>query len=57
MGQLDQYQHDKLRQRHADLENRIHKEYSRRLPDDQALKQLKLEKLYVKEQLDRLAAP
>lgn len=55
MGQLDKASFEKLRQRHADLENRIHREYTRRRPDDMALKQMKLEKLYVKEQLDRLS--
>lgn len=56
MGQLDQYAFDKLRQRHADLEDRITREHARRRPDDQALKQMKIEKLYVKEELDRMAA-
>lgn len=43
-----------LRQRHADIETMIRAEYGRPRPDDLTLKRLKLEKLYVKEQLDRM---
>ncbi|HYH19542.1 MAG TPA: YdcH family protein [Azospirillum sp.] len=43
-----------LRQRHADIETMIRTEYGRPRPDDLTLKRLKLEKLYVKEQLDRM---
>jgi hypothetical protein len=45
---------DALRQRHADIETMIRAEYGRPRPDDLTLKRLKLEKLYVKEQLDRM---
>ena len=41
-----------LRQRHADIDAMIRAEYGRPKPDDLMLKRLKLEKLYVKEQLD-----
>ncbi|WP_286192139.1 YdcH family protein [Roseomonas genomospecies 6] len=44
-----------LRQRHAALDARIHAEYSHTHPDDLALKRLKLEKLRLKEEIDRLA--
>ncbi len=43
---------DTLRQRHAELEDMLRAEYGRARPDDMTLKRLKLEKLYVKEQLD-----
>lgn len=42
-----------LRRRHAELEAMLRAEYGRPKPDDMALKRLKLEKLYVKERLDR----
>ena len=42
-----------LRQRHAELEAMLRTEYGRPKPDDMTLKRLKLEKLYVKEWLDR----
>lgn len=43
-----------LRQRHADIEGMIRAEYGRPRPDDLTLKRLKIEKLHVKEQLDRM---
>lgn len=45
---------DALRHRHAELEAQLRAEYGRARPDDLALKRLKLEKLHVREQLDRL---
>lgn len=42
-----------LRQRHAELEAMLRVEYGRPRPDDMALKRLKMEKLLVKEMLDR----
>lgn len=43
-----------LRHRHAELEAQLRAEYGRARPDDLTLKRLKLEKLYVKERLDRM---
>jgi len=43
-----------LRHRHAELEAQLRAEYGRARPDDLTLKRLKLEKLYVKERLDRV---
>lgn len=57
MGMLDPTAADSLRRRHADLEGKIRTEYARAKPDDLMLKTLKLEKLYVKEQMDRLTYP
>ncbi len=42
-----------LRRRHAELDAKLRAEYGRPKPDDIALKRLKLEKLYVKEEMDR----
>lgn len=45
---------DSLRERHAMLETRIHEEDVRPRPDDGALSRLKVEKLHVKEEMERL---
>lgn len=45
---------DALRERHAALENRILDEDSRPLPDADQLHRLKVEKLHVKEEMERL---
>jgi len=45
-----------LRERHAALEMRIADEDSRPRPDSDALMRLKLEKLRVKEEMERLRA-
>ncbi len=43
-----------LKDRHASLEDRIHTEDTRPRPDGDALTRLKLEKLRLKEEMDRL---
>lgn len=43
-----------LKSKHHMLETKIHNEEKRPLPSDYLLKQLKVEKLHVKEELDRL---
>lgn len=43
-----------LRERHAHLDARIQAEYSHAHPDDTMLKRLKLAKLRLKEEIDRL---
>lgn len=45
---------ESLRQRHAMLDEHIRREHGRARPDDLALRQMKLEKLYLKEEIDRL---
>lgn len=47
---------ESLKERHAALEMRIADEDSRPRPDSDALMRLKLEKLRVKEELERLRA-
>jgi hypothetical protein len=47
---------DALKFRHASLEARISEEDRRPRPDDGALSRLKLEKLRLKEQMERLKA-
>jgi hypothetical protein len=46
---------DSLKSRHASLETRIAEEDHRPLPDSGALSRLKLEKLRLKEEMERLA--
>jgi hypothetical protein len=43
-----------LKERHASLDTRIHEEDSRPRPDDSAIARLKLEKLRLKEEMERL---
>ncbi len=45
---------DQLRERHAALEARISEEDHRPRPDSEALTRLKLEKLHLKEEMERL---
>ena len=45
---------DALQQRHASLENRISDEDQRPQPDSDALSRLKIEKLHVKEEMERI---
>jgi len=45
---------DALRERHASLELRIVDEDGRPQPDTEALKRLKIEKLHVKEEMEKL---
>jgi hypothetical protein len=45
---------DALRERHASLESRIMDEDQRPRPDSQTLTRLKIEKLRVKEEIERL---
>ncbi len=45
---------ESLKGRHASLETRIHAEDSRPRPDDESLHKLKLEKLRLKEEMERL---
>jgi hypothetical protein len=45
-----------LRKKHEKLEERIHAETNRAARDDQAIKRMKLEKLYVQEEIQRLRA-
>jgi len=47
---------DVLKERHASLDTRIHEEDSRPRPDDGAISRLKLEKLRLKEEMERLKA-
>lgn len=47
---------ESLKERHAALETRIADEDSRPRPDSDALMRLKLEKLRVKEEIERLRA-
>lgn len=47
---------DALKERHASLETRIFDEDHRPSPDPQALTRLKLEKLRLKEEMERLRA-
>jgi hypothetical protein len=47
---------DQLRDRHAALEARIAEEDHRPRPDSAALTKLKLEKLHLKEEMERLRA-
>ncbi|HYG87975.1 MAG TPA: YdcH family protein [Azospirillum sp.] len=44
-----------LRNRHAALDDKIRLEQARVLPDTQALARMKLDKLHVKEEIERLA--
>jgi len=48
---------DSLRSRHAALDRAIREEQARPAPDSVALRRLKAEKLLVKEEIDRTAAP
>jgi hypothetical protein len=50
----DQMPLDVMRERHAFLDSMIRAEYARPRPDDGTLRYLKLEKLHVKEEIDRL---
>lgn len=45
---------DSLRERHASLEARISEEDHRPRPDSDTLTRLKIEKLHVKEEIERL---
>ena len=45
---------ESLKGRHATLESRIHDEDTRPRPNDDALNRLKLEKLRLKDELERL---
>jgi hypothetical protein len=45
---------DALKERHASLENRILDEDQRPRPDDGTLARLKIEKLHVKDEIERL---
>ena len=45
---------ESLRQRHAALEGRIFDEDHRPKPDSEALTRLKLEKLHVKDEMERI---
>ena len=47
---------DALQQRHASLETRIFDEDHRPLPDTSALIKLKLQKLHIKEEMERIRA-
>ena len=47
---------DALQQRHASLETRIFDEDHRPLPDTRALIKLKLQKLHIKEEMERIRA-
>lgn len=47
---------ESLKERHADLEGRIADEDQRPRPDSDVLMRLKLEKLRVKEEIERLRA-
>jgi hypothetical protein len=48
---------ESLKERHATLESRIADEDHRPRPDDTVLARLKVEKLRLKEELERLAHP
>jgi len=43
-----------LRQRHADLEDRIQQENARPHPDDERIAELKREKLRIKDEMERM---
>jgi hypothetical protein len=45
---------ESLKERHAALEMRIADEDQRPMPDTETLKRLKIEKLHVKEEIERL---
>ena len=45
---------DALKERHASLENRIFEEDQRPRPDSEVLMRLKIEKLHLKEEMERL---
>jgi hypothetical protein len=45
---------DALKERHASLESRIFEEDSRPRPDSEVLMRLKIEKLHLKEEMERL---
>jgi hypothetical protein len=45
-----------LRTKHADLDRTLGFEQSRPAPDSTAIKKLKMEKLRIKEEIDRLAS-
>ncbi len=47
---------DALKERHASLETRIFDEDQRPRPDSEALMRLKIEKLHLKEEMERLRA-
>lgn len=47
---------DALKERHVSLENRIFDEDRRPQPDTQALTRLKIEKLHLKEEIERIRA-
>ena len=47
---------DSLKERHAALEQRIADEDQRPMPDSETLHRLKIEKLRVKEEMERLRA-
>lgn len=44
-----------LKSKHHTLETKIHNEEKRPLPSDFLLKRLKLEKLHIKEELDKIS--
>ncbi len=44
-----------LKERHADLDSRIHREDCRPRPDDGEISRMKLEKLRLKEEMARLS--
>ena len=46
---------DALKQRHKSLESRIHDEDHRPRPDSDALMRLKLEKLHLKEEIEKVS--
>ncbi len=46
---------DALKQRHASLESRIQDEDHRPRPDSDALMRMKLEKLHLKEEMEKLS--
>jgi hypothetical protein len=45
---------ESLKERHAALESRIAEEDQRPMPDSETLNRLKIEKLHVKEEIERL---
>jgi hypothetical protein len=45
---------ESLKERHAALETRIAEEDQRPMPDSETLNRLKIEKLHVKEEIERL---
>lgn len=52
---MDDHQRDALRARHAALEAEIQEEARRPRPNEARLKQLKIDKLRIKEQLEGVA--